>query len=265
VGLRNVFLSLRPYVPILPAGWPVTSASSTARMSSSKPRSKLPRRRRWRLSTLDLFDGRLILCWSVKTAPGGAAPSPEPEPTFRWLGLVTGRELTDLTGELDRSYQLGASGAVLVRPDGYVAWRCEAMPADPVGARAHRRCRRGNRPKGLHGYLRWLSAAERDPRMRAGVPLGSIRLGKPHGYLRQELRARADAAQRCPTRASIGGSVSGSLNDLRSIDARGTMRRGGRRRLIRAYPLRDAENNRTWTVVPLPDGAATNDHPHGDG
>ena len=61
VGLRNVFLSLRPNVPILPAGWPVTSASSTARMSSSKPRSKLPRRRHWRLPTLDLFDGRLIL------------------------------------------------------------------------------------------------------------------------------------------------------------------------------------------------------------
>jgi hypothetical protein len=50
--------------------------------------------------------------------------------------LVAGRELTDQTDELGRSSQLGASGAVLVRPDGYVAWRCEAMPADPIGALA---------------------------------------------------------------------------------------------------------------------------------
>jgi hypothetical protein len=51
---------------------------------------------------------------------------------WRWFSLAM--RAVPLTDELDRSYQLGASGAVLVRPDGYVAWHCEAMPADPVGA-----------------------------------------------------------------------------------------------------------------------------------
>ena len=48
--------------------------------------------------------------------------------------LAVGRELTDETGELGHGYRLGASGAVLVRPDGYVAWRRETVPDDPVGA-----------------------------------------------------------------------------------------------------------------------------------
>lgn len=67
--------------------------------------------------------------------------------------LVAGRELTGQTGELCCSYRLGASGAVLVRPDGYVAWRCEAMPADPVGALAE-----PQRPQPPRDHRRLLSA-----------------------------------------------------------------------------------------------------------
>lgn len=34
-------------------------------------------------------------------------------------------------------YDLGEDGAVLVRPDGYVAWRAEGLPSDPAAALRH--------------------------------------------------------------------------------------------------------------------------------
>jgi hypothetical protein len=82
---------------------------------------------------LDLFDGRLTLLVG-KDGTGWRSAVARARADAPLAPLVAGRELTDQTDELDRSYQLGASGAVLVRPDGYVAWHCEAMPADPVGA-----------------------------------------------------------------------------------------------------------------------------------
>jgi hypothetical protein len=39
--------------------------------------------------------------------------------------------VTDASGELETSYGTGPAGAVLVRPDGLVAWRTSASHADP--------------------------------------------------------------------------------------------------------------------------------------
>ena len=75
-----------------------------------------------RISTLDLFGDRLTLL----TGPDGE----------RWRGEAaalagTGvpimpcseaREFTDADGTFVEAYGLGRAGAVLVRPDGYVAW-----------------------------------------------------------------------------------------------------------------------------------------------
>ncbi len=75
-----------------------------------------------RRSTLDLFDGRLTLL----AGPGGTtwdealATSDVPVQV-----LVAGTDVRDTTGDLERRYRLG-DGAVLVRPDGHVAWRLAA-------------------------------------------------------------------------------------------------------------------------------------------
>ena len=40
--------------------------------------------------------------------------------------------LVDVEGRFGELYGIGARGAVLLRPDGHVAWRSFAMPADPA-------------------------------------------------------------------------------------------------------------------------------------
>jgi hypothetical protein len=45
--------------------------------------------------------------------------------------LRVGRDLPDPRGVIRRAYRLGAETAVLVRPDGVVAWRHDG-PADPA-------------------------------------------------------------------------------------------------------------------------------------
>ncbi|MGH3586765.1 MAG: hypothetical protein ACRDQ0_10625 [Pseudonocardia sp.] len=42
-----------------------------------------------------------------------------------------GVELGDVDGRFDERYGVGRDGAVLIRPDGYVAWRSDAV-ADPA-------------------------------------------------------------------------------------------------------------------------------------
>lgn len=87
-----------------------------------------------RVSTLDLFDGRLTLltgrrghrwCSAVDDLAGSGLPI---------AALRAGRDVTDAGRKLADLYGLGASGAVLVRPDGYVAWRAATVPADARGA-----------------------------------------------------------------------------------------------------------------------------------
>jgi putative polyketide hydroxylase len=86
-----------------------------------------------RLSTIDLFDGTLTL---VTGSSGGA-----------WQSAVTlladdlplqvlrvGAELSDPTGELTERYGLAGDGAVLVRPDGCVAWCTDAVDDDAADA-----------------------------------------------------------------------------------------------------------------------------------
>ena len=45
-------------------------------------------------------------------------------------GRAVGRDVGDPSGDLLPRFGLDASGAVLVRPDGYVAWRAESAATD---------------------------------------------------------------------------------------------------------------------------------------
>jgi putative polyketide hydroxylase len=83
-----------------------------------------------RLSTVDLFDGRLTVLtgacadrWRLACAELACAGVP-----IRAVSL--GHELEDPTGALAALYGLDKTGCVLVRPDGHVAWA--STPGAPV-------------------------------------------------------------------------------------------------------------------------------------
>ncbi len=74
------------------------------------------------ISTLDLFDGRFTLLTGADGS-GWRTAADELAETGMPLAVVgLGVEFDDPHGELVARYGLGDRGAVLVRPDGYVAW-----------------------------------------------------------------------------------------------------------------------------------------------
>jgi 2-polyprenyl-6-methoxyphenol hydroxylase-like FAD-dependent oxidoreductase len=81
-----------------------------------------------RVSTLDLLgDGFVVIA-----GPEGAAWAE----AARRAGERTGVQVTahQLGPEVAEAYGLEPSGASMVRPDGFVAWRAKAAPADPAAA-----------------------------------------------------------------------------------------------------------------------------------
>ncbi|MEO3796489.1 FAD-dependent monooxygenase [Nonomuraea sp. B10E15] len=79
------------------------------------------------VSTLDLFgEGTVLLTgsegggWHEAAARAGLDAR-----------MIGGAELADPEGRWPRTYGVSPSGAVLVRPDGFVAWRAPVLPADP--------------------------------------------------------------------------------------------------------------------------------------
>jgi 2-polyprenyl-6-methoxyphenol hydroxylase-like FAD-dependent oxidoreductase len=107
------------------------------RTTRGMPGSRLPHywleRAGKRVSTLDLTGRWLLLSgpegsWSTAAESAAAA--------FGGLSLDAlrvGGELTDPEGRFAESVGIRAGGAVLVRPDGFVAWRREDAPEDAAG------------------------------------------------------------------------------------------------------------------------------------
>jgi putative polyketide hydroxylase len=84
-----------------------------------------------RLSTIDLFDGGLTLLIGASGEGWRAAAAALPA-VVPMRVLAVGREMSDPTAALTERYGLAGDGAVLVRPDGYVAWSGEAVEDDAV-------------------------------------------------------------------------------------------------------------------------------------
>ncbi|MDH6579788.1 FAD-dependent monooxygenase [Kitasatospora sp. MAP5-34] len=88
-------------------------------------------------STLDLFgSGPVLLTGSVPGGWPGAAAGLAAEwgVPLRVHGIGGGGELADPAGTWAKAYGVTDAGAVLVRPDGVVAWRSAAAPEDAGGA-----------------------------------------------------------------------------------------------------------------------------------
>jgi putative polyketide hydroxylase len=87
-----------------------------------------------RISTLDLLDGRFVLLagpdgvpWQ-KAAPGAATAFGIDLAIYR---IGSDGDLRDLDNEWQAKMGVAPEGAVLVRPDGFVAWRTSTRPSNP--------------------------------------------------------------------------------------------------------------------------------------
>jgi 2-polyprenyl-6-methoxyphenol hydroxylase-like FAD-dependent oxidoreductase len=76
-----------------------------------------------RVSTIELFDGHLTVLTGPRGAPWCRAVAELAADGLPILALSVGRDLHDDDGGFTRGYRLGDAGAVLVRPDGFIAWR----------------------------------------------------------------------------------------------------------------------------------------------
>ncbi|HEY5207833.1 MAG TPA: FAD-dependent monooxygenase [Stellaceae bacterium] len=82
-----------------------------------------------RVSTLDLFGTNFTLLAAPDGGAWAAAASRLSNPPVD--AFVVGRDVTDPGRQFAEAYGLSSTGPVLVRPDGFVAWRAKDAAADP--------------------------------------------------------------------------------------------------------------------------------------
>ncbi|MFI1357994.1 FAD-dependent oxidoreductase [Streptomyces sp. NPDC020898] len=129
---RGAVLGADPAVPVVPDGVRLTG----------EPGSRAPHmwlnRAGTRISTLDLYESSLVLLSSAGTSGGWHDAATDvarqlsvPLDSYR-IGSGSDAELSSASDlEWAEVHGVGADGAVLVRPDGFVAWRSEGPAADP--------------------------------------------------------------------------------------------------------------------------------------
>jgi hypothetical protein len=108
--------------PPVPVANPVTDYVPSARPGSRAPHAWLQRNGA-QVSTIDFLGRGFVLLTSAKATDWNEAA--------RRVG-IPGHDLGDK--EWAAAYGVDESGAVLVRPDGYVGWRSASMAKDPVAA-----------------------------------------------------------------------------------------------------------------------------------
>jgi putative polyketide hydroxylase len=112
---------------------PDTAADITKYVPSAAPGCRAPHlwlsRNGERISTIDLFGRDFVLL----AGPKGHAwrDASLHQPRIRMVAHVVGDAIIDNEGQWTAAYGVEDDGAVMVRPDGYVAWRMTALPANP--------------------------------------------------------------------------------------------------------------------------------------
>lgn len=112
---------------------PVTEYVATAHPGCRAPHVWLSRGGE-KISTIDLFGPRFVLLAGPSGLPWRAAAGRSSR--LPLAVQLIGEDLEDADGAWLDAYGVERDGAVLVRPDGYVAWRMPRLPADPDGALA---------------------------------------------------------------------------------------------------------------------------------
>jgi putative polyketide hydroxylase len=124
---------------VVPDGTPATALEDmvTQYVPSARPGSRAPhvwlKRGEEEISSIDLFGPRFVL---MAGADGEAWRRAAQGIGLRWPPLVThvigkDSEISDPDGNWHGTYGIEPDGAVLVRPDGYVAWRSRTAAANP--------------------------------------------------------------------------------------------------------------------------------------
>lgn len=85
------------------------------------------------ISTLDLFDDRFVLLSSDQNDEWHNAARAIQKYPIRSYRIGQQGDLQDPLGNWAKTYEIGQDGAVLVRPDGHVAWRTMEKPVDLQG------------------------------------------------------------------------------------------------------------------------------------
>jgi putative polyketide hydroxylase len=118
---------------------PIADYVPNARPGARAPHLWLERGRE-RLSTLDLFDTAFVVLTGANGDPWREAAAELrrqhriPLEVYR-VGSGAAADLVDRAGIFPDLYGMeGGGGAVLVRPDGFVAWRQRSLPARPAAA-----------------------------------------------------------------------------------------------------------------------------------
>ena len=110
----------------------VNDSPITQYIPSARPGGRAPHVWLWRdgerISTVDLFGPWFTLL----TGPEGAGWREAFAGRAGVVGYMVGRELEDRDGVWLAAYGVDADGAVLVRPDGQVAWRSRSRVGDPA-------------------------------------------------------------------------------------------------------------------------------------
>jgi 2,4-dichlorophenol 6-monooxygenase len=114
---------------------PETHVQPTSRPGAKIPHAWLIDRRGKRVSTLDVTQkGLFTLVTGLAGTDWAGAVAALDLPYLR-LVVIGGQDAQDLYCEWQRIREIEEAGALLVRPDGFVAWRAFAAPGGPLEAR----------------------------------------------------------------------------------------------------------------------------------
>jgi 2-polyprenyl-6-methoxyphenol hydroxylase-like FAD-dependent oxidoreductase len=108
------------------------------RVTRGAPGSRAPHlwlgRRDERISTIDLAGRYVLLAGAAGAAWVDAAKEVAQAFALTLDAYCIGRELADLEQRFPAAFGISDSGAALVRPDGFVAWNCPQLVAEPATA-----------------------------------------------------------------------------------------------------------------------------------